>query len=74
MDSPSTRRLRPQLQALGDSERMARIDRHLSDGNWPAAIDELNALDADVLRCHRGLSALAVRVNSRHWSPLLEGA
>ena len=71
MADPTTRKIRRQLQALEASQRWADADRHLAHGEWAAAVGQLQALAADLLRSYRALDAIATRVNRRHWSPLL---
>jgi len=74
MTDPTTRNARRQLQALEASQRWADADRHLTPGEWAAAIGQVQALAADLQRCHRALGAIATRINRRHWSPLLSQA
>ena len=71
MADPTTRNARRQLQALEASQRWADADRHLARGEWAAAIGQVQALAADLMRCHRALGTIATRINRRHWSPLL---
>ncbi len=72
-DRLDTRRVRQQLQELADDpQRWAQVDACLSQAKWPAAVDQLQSLAADLLRSHRALSALATKVSKRHWSPLLD--
>ncbi len=57
-DRLDTRRVRQQLQELAaDAGRWSHADACLAGENWAAAGDQLQAL--------------AVKVNKRHWSPLL---
>ncbi|WP_411868738.1 hypothetical protein [Vulcanococcus limneticus] len=71
-DRLDTRRVRKQLQELpADAGRWSHADACLAGENWAAAVDQLQALAAELQKSQRALQALAVKVNKRHWTPLL---
>lgn len=51
-----------------------RLNELIEAGKWEAALNLISAIDADAKAVSRSCSALATRINKRHWSPLLEGA
>ncbi len=52
--------------------KLDRLNELLNAGNWQAALSLINAIDADAKAVSRSCTALANKVNKRHWSPLLE--
>jgi hypothetical protein len=55
--------------AANDLKRLTEL---LNDRKWQAALDLLNAIDADAKAVSRSCTHLASAVNKRHWSPLFE--
>ena len=52
--------------------KFERLNELLKAGNWQAALDLIDAIDADAKSVSRSCTALASKVNKRHWSPLLD--
>jgi hypothetical protein len=51
---------------------LKRLNELLDAGKWHAALNLINAIDADAKAVSRSCTHLAGKVNKRHWSPLLE--
>jgi hypothetical protein len=51
---------------------LKRLNELLGDGKWHAALNLINAIDADAKAVSRSCTALANKVNKKHWSPLLD--
>lgn len=51
--------------------KLDQLDELLEEGNWEAALNLISAIDADAKSVCRSCTALASKVNKRHWSPLL---
>ena len=52
--------------------KLDRLDELLENGNWEAALNLISDIDADAKSVCRSCTALASKVNKRHWSPLFE--
>ena len=51
---------------------LKRLKELLGDGKWHAALNLINAIEADAMAVSRSCTHLASKVNKQHWSPLLE--
>jgi hypothetical protein len=49
-----------------------RLNLLLEAGNWEAAMGLIDSIDADAKAVSRSCTALANKVNKKHWNPLLD--
>jgi hypothetical protein len=71
MSSPNTGALASKLAELAASN-LDRLNELLVAGNWEAALNLIDDVDATAKAVSRSCTHLASKVNKRHWSPLLE--
>jgi hypothetical protein len=71
MANPTTNALAGRIAVLA-ATKFERLNELLEAGNWQTALDLINAIDADAKAVSRSCTALASKVNKRHWSPLLD--
>ena len=60
------------VAVLAASAKFERLNELLKAGNWHAALNLIGDIDADAKSVSRSCTALANRVNKKHWSPLLD--
>jgi len=71
MADVTTSALASKVAVLADT-KLDRLNLLIKAGNWEAALGLINAIDAEAKAVSRSCTALASKVNKKHWSPLID--